>query len=199
MYKSENIEVRTYRSDLSTGDQGSRTVKGYAALYNSETELWKDVFEVIEPGAFRNALTNSDIVLLLNHDQNHVLGRMRAGTLKVWEDDTGLPIEGELPESRADVIESVKRGDLDQMSFAFTIKRHEIERRANGQVLYRILEVDKIYDVSIVTYPAYPETSVSLSSKRTLESALAEYNKKPAFTQDQYQTLIRLAELPIIY
>lgn len=197
---NNEIQIRTINAPVSYRAEGEgKKVSGYAALYNSETKLWYRTYEVIAPGAFKNAVSSSEIVLLLNHDANHVLGRTKAGTLSVWEDDKGLPFEGNLPSNRADVAESVERGDLYQCSFAFTIKRYEIEERGDDEILYRILEVDKIYDVSIVTYPAYPETSVSLNSKRTIEAAIEEWRKnKTKPVNRRNENLLRLAQASII-
>ena len=217
---NKNIEKRTYRSDISSDPDKSRTIKGYAALYNSETQLWDDVFEVIAPGAFRNAISVSDIKLLKNHDANIVLGRTKAGNLRVWDDEVGLPFEGDLPETTAgnDSLIEVRSKLIDQCSFAFTIKRYEIEKRdrnGNKEILYRILEVDQIYDVSIVTYPAYKNTSVSANenssvsewSKRTIQEAIDEYKKReieseqsePDKPTQQNDNILKLVEASIIY
>ena len=147
-----------------------RIVEGYAALFNSTTTIggWFD--EMIEPGAFTEALQTSDIRALFNHDPNYILARSTAGTLEVTEDDKGLFYRFEVPNSNFgnDFLEMLRRGDVSQSSFAFTVakQRWEEEKMGEESKYKRVIEkVDQIYDVSPVTYPAYPETSVSARSK----------------------------------
>ena len=164
---SNNIERRTFAVELRAADDDTRSVEGYAAVYNSESNTLGWFTEVIEPGAFRDALERSpDIVALYNHDENMVLGRRSAGTLEVNEDDTGLRYRiPELPKSREDVYEAIKRGDVSKSSFAFTIaaggdKWEELD----GKTVRTITKFDRIYDVSPVVYPAYSDTSVAKRS-----------------------------------
>ena len=148
----------------------NRTVEGYAAIFNSTTTIggWFD--EMIEPGAFTEALQTSDIRALFNHDPNYILARSTAGTLEVTEDDKGLFYRFEVPNTNFgnDFLEMLRRGDVSQSSFAFTIakQRWEEDKTGEEEKYKRIIEkVEEIYDVSPVTYPAYPETSVSSRSK----------------------------------
>ena len=148
----------------------NRTVEGYAAIFNSTTTIggWFD--EMIEPGAFTEALQTSDIRALFNHDPNYILARSTAGTLEVTEDDKGLFYRFEVPNTNFgnDFLEMLRRGDVSQSSFAFTVakQRWEEEKMGEESKYKRVIEkVDQIYDVSPVTYPAYPETSVSSRSK----------------------------------
>lgn len=157
--QSNDIQVRSFRAAASDDD---KKIRGYAALFNVETELYPGVREKIAPGAFRNALGKSDIRLLLNHDPNHVLGRNKSKTLTVYEDEKGLPFEANLPDSRGDVLESIKRGDIDQCSFAFKIKSQQWDDLEDGTVMRTITEVAELFDVSVVTYPAYNNTSVDV-------------------------------------
>lgn len=120
---------------------------------------------------------------MLNHDPNFLLARTTSGTLKVTEDDKGLAIEFDLPQSRQDVFESIKRKDLTQMSFAFTIKTEQWEYNTSDDMDERtIIEFDEIFDVSLVTYPAYEDTDVDLRShegfkeKRKAEEQSTEEN-----------------------
>lgn len=163
---SNNIERRTFSVELRAADEG-RSVEGYAAVYNSESNTLGWFTEVIAPGAFRDALERSpDIVALFNHDENMVLGRRSAGTLEVIEDETGLRYRiPELPKSREDVYEAIKRGDVNKSSFAFTIAPggDKWEER-DGKTVRTINKFDRIYDVSPVVYPAYSDTSVAKRS-----------------------------------
>ena len=136
-------------------------IKGYAARFNSLSEDLGYFKEIIMPGAFRKTINDgADVRALFNHDPNFVIGRTKSGTLRIVEDDKGLFIEATPPETTwaKDLVTSIKRGDVDQMSFGFkTVKDNK--RVDNGQNIRELLEV-KLFDVSPVTYPAYPQTSV---------------------------------------
>lgn len=193
---NKNIEKRTYRSDISSDQDNNRTVRGYAALYNSETELRPGIFERIAPGAFSSAIQASDIRALLNHNPDHVLGRTKSGTLRVAEDQKGLSFEVDLPETRADVLESLKRGDIDQCSFAFTITDDgmDVERRADGSKMITITKIERIYDVTIATYPAYEDTEVSARSKQILDEIEAGEPEQDKATQQRNENILKLVE-----
>jgi hypothetical protein len=157
IYKLRDLKVR------SAGD--SRTVTGYAAVFNSiSEEIFPGVREKLAVGAFRDVLEN-DVRLLFNHDPNHVLARTKAGTLTLVEDAVGLKIRAELPDTQTarDLAISMKRGDIDGMSFAFAVDPDDVrsEQREGGQV-DTVLRVSKLYDVAVVTYPAYPAASAKV-------------------------------------
>lgn len=169
MSKNQNqqppqLEKRVYEMEFrfSESDSNSRTVVGHAAVF----ETWGDggwFREKIAQGAFAKALENSDIRALFNHDPNFLLARNKSGTLKLVEDSTGLYVEFDIPESHEAIRESISRGDLNQMSFAFTVERDEW--RYNDQKDERvILEFRELFDVSLVTYPFYKDTSAALRS-----------------------------------
>jgi len=136
-------------------------IVGYAAVFNQLSEDLGGFREKIAPGAFRKTIQEADIRALWNHDSNYVLGRNKSGTLKLEEDNHGLRIEITPPNTTwaRDLITSIKRGDVDQMSFGFrAIKdRWEVD---DGQNIRTLLEVS-LFDVSPVTYPAYSQTAVS--------------------------------------
>jgi HK97 family phage prohead protease len=167
-----------------------RTVEGYAALFNSTTTIggWFD--EMIEPGAFTEALQTSDIRALFNHDPNYILARSTSGTLEVIEDEKGLFYRFDVPNSNFgnDFLEMLRRGDVSQSSFAFTVakQRWEEEKIGDESKYKRVIEkVDQIYDVSPVTYPAYPETSVSSRSKaKELQKPIISTNKVDSLERD---------------
>jgi uncharacterized protein len=141
----------------------SKRIAGHAAVFNSLSEEIWGFREKIAPGAFKDALAKSDIRALLNHDPNYVLGRTKNGSLRAWEDETGLAVEIDPPSTRwaEDLLVSIGRGDISQMSFAFRVGEDEWES-VDGIDHRTILSFDEIFDVSPVTYPAYPETDVSL-------------------------------------
>ncbi|HLS33618.1 MAG TPA: HK97 family phage prohead protease [Brevibacterium sp.] len=146
--------------------EGPDRLVGYAALFGRRSELLYGSFvEVIAPGAFAGALEGADVRCLWNHDSSHVLGRTRSGTLKVEEDELGLRIEATPPDTQwaRDLMTSIERGDVDQMSFGFRVARDEWTEE--GDLLIRtILEIEELYEVSPVTFPAYPDTAVAVRS-----------------------------------
>lgn len=179
------------------GDASSPLV-GYAAVFNSWTTLFKardwEVREVIRPGAFRNALAESqDVRALFNHHPDNLLARTASGTLRLREDDRGLHVDFDPSEDELGrrVRGLIGRGDLSQMSFAFIPReggeKLVIEQR--GGVEYwdtEITDVD-LYDVAPVTYPAYKDTSIGMRAftpgvegriKRSKDSWLREARSK---------------------
>ena len=168
----------------------NRRIVGYAALFNSRSEDLGGFVEVIAPGAFAKALAKSDIRALFNHDPNLVLGRMKAGTLRVSEDEHGLHIENDLPDTSVarDLLENMRLGNVDQMSFAFSVRKEgqEWEER-DGQLLRTITEVEQLFDVSPVTYPAYADTTVAV---RSLETWKAEA-KSGGFPAEDAERILR--------
>jgi HK97 family phage prohead protease len=144
---------------------GTKKITGYAAVFNSLSEDLGGFREKINPGAFRSAIKKSDTVALFNHDSNIVLGRTSAGTLELKEDKTGLFMEIDPPDTQAarDLMVSIERGDIKQQSFGFIVKNDSWET-VDGEEIRTIGEVEELYDVSPVTYPAYPDTSVALRS-----------------------------------
>lgn len=138
-------------------------IEGYFAVFNSEYQLWEDASEVIKPGAF-TASISGDVRSLINHDTSLVLGRTKSGTLTLRQDERGL--WGSIRINRDDVdamnlYARVQRGDVDQCSFGFAIKRETFVDLGGGKCRWEIEEVDPLYEVSVCTFPAYEATSVS--------------------------------------
>lgn len=172
------VELRVKR------DNDKPIIQGYAAVFDSWSEDLGGFREKIQPGAFKAAIGKSDVRALINHDSNLVLGRTKAGTLKISEDKTGLWMEIDPPDTQyaRDLMTSIDRGDIDQQSFGFTVKTDQWEEdRDNDKVTRTIVEVDELFDVSPVTYPAYQDTSVALRAFITRKSAeIGDDNKKAA-------------------
>lgn len=147
---------------------GHPVVEGYAAVFNRESDDLGGWQEVIEPGAFATVLTD-DVRSLWQHSPLYVLGRLRSGTLSIWEDEIGLQYRVAPPDAQwaRDALMTIKRGDVDQSSFAFSVlpdgERWMLDE--SGRVIRHIVRVARLYDVSPVTFPAYPETSVDVRSK----------------------------------
>lgn len=146
------------------------TIRGYAAKFNSLSEDLGGFRELLAPGAFRAALRKSpDVRLLFNHNADFVLGRTASGTLELREDATGLHVFAQVDRSISwvnDLRTSMQRGDIDQMSFAFTVAPDgDTWAVAEDGTVVRTINadgVDGLYDVSVVTYPAYTSTTVNM-------------------------------------
>ena len=150
---------------------GKKLIAGYAAVFNSLSENLGGFRERIKPGAFRDAIGRSDTVALFNHDSNIVLGRVSSGTLTVREDENGLWMEIDPPDTSAarDLMTLIERGDISKQSFGFIVRSDEWAME-DGVETRTIIEVDELFDVSPVTYPAYPDTSVALRSLKIYKS-----------------------------
>jgi uncharacterized protein len=136
-------------------------ITGYAAVFNRPSENLGGFVEIIRPGAFAKTIQTEDIRALWQHNPEYVLGRTKNGTLRLREDEIGLRIEIDAPDTQIgrDAVASIQRGDVDQMSFMFEVVADEWEQ---GAPVKRTLVEVKLYDVSPVTFPAYPQTSVSV-------------------------------------
>ena len=163
--KNERPQRRQVRS-IETGFQtreaeGGPIIEGYFAVFNSDYEIWPGAIEQVAPGAFTSAL-GGDIRALADHDTRIVLGRTTAGTLELREDEKGLygviKINPEDQEAM-NLYHRVQRGDVTQCSFGFDIVAEDYEHRPDGSDLWIIRDV-VLYEVSVVTFPAYAETSV---------------------------------------
>jgi HK97 family phage prohead protease len=161
-------------------DEG-QTIVGHAAVFNvTDGPVW--FRERIEPGAFADTIKSDDIRALFNHDSNLVLGRNTAGTLNLREDEEGLFMEIQLPDTTAarDLTVSMERGDVSQASFAFRTIDDEWRTEDGNEV--RILKRVQLYDVSPVTFPFYENTDVSLRAFEKHLEALDE-KRRGAITQ----------------
>jgi uncharacterized protein len=141
-------------------------IEGYFVMFESETELFEGVHEIISRNAFDNTL-NNDIRALWNHNTQYVLGRNKSNTLELKTDEKGLYATIRLPKTQyaQDLYELVKRGDVDQCSFGFNIVGEDLEELASGGYRWRINEAD-LHEVSVVTFPAYENTSVQARAKQ---------------------------------
>lgn len=153
-------------------------IEGYFALYESETELWEGSYEIISKGAFDNTL-NNDIRALWNHSTQYVLGRNTNNSLELKTDDKGLFGIIRLPKTQyaQDLYELVKKSYIDQCSFGFNILAEDLEELANGGYRWRINEID-LHEVSVVTFPAYENTSVQARSKEVEKIKARKFEEK---------------------
>lgn len=178
MAKENRRETRfVFDAQLRTisGDEAP-LISGYAAVFDKMSDELPGGFrEIIRPGTFTRTLkAGVDIRALVDHDPSKIIGRNKAGTLELTEDKTGLRVDIKPPDTQVgrDVVESLKRGDVDQMSFAFETVKDEW-RTEDRLPIRELLDVD-LFDVSVVTYPAYPDTSVGVRSLELFRAASPE-------------------------
>jgi len=163
-------------AEIRADEEGGIRVSGHAAVFNERADIAGLFEEVIEPGAFRDAIGRDDVVFLVNHD-GLPLARTRSGTLMLREDERGLFMETTLdaddPDVRA-ITGKMKRGDLDKMSFAFRADVQEWDD--SGDVPLRTIKRASLFDVSVVTTPAYEGTDIGLRSLDAMRKEQAKQN-----------------------
>jgi HK97 family phage prohead protease len=152
---------------------------GYAARFNSLSENLGGFREMLAPGCFDNALTRAGlgagggVLALFNHSNDYVLGRSTSGTLRLGSDDQGLHFEIDPPDTQLgrDLQVLVQRGDISGASFAFTVdpKGESYHKDSDGNNVRTVSQVSGLYDVSIVSVPAYSASSVSMRSFQAWE------------------------------
>lgn len=161
--RAQEKQIRSIPTQFQTREESNEyIIEGYFAVFNSDYEIWPGMTESVAPGAFSNTLAE-DVRALIDHETRLVLGRNKVGTLELKEDARGLWGRIRLNPNDSDAMnlyERVKRGDVDQCSFGFQILDEETEYREDGSIHWTIREV-RLYEVSICTFPAYEETSVS--------------------------------------
>lgn len=160
-------ETRNFNVSL---DNDSRILSGYAAVFNSESKDLGGFTEMISPTAFEGVIERSDVFAVLDHDRNKVLARskMGKGSLELNIDSKGLQFRFESPNTTLgnDVLSMVKRGDLTDASFCFTVEDENWQKREDGSYLRTINKIGDLFDVSVCYNGAYPEsyTEVALRS-----------------------------------
>jgi uncharacterized protein len=168
--KSKNMkkEIRFLAKAELRAKGDSKTISGYASVFNSLSQDLGGFKEVIKPGAFTRCLQNNpDVRCLFNHNPDAILGRTTSGTLRLSEDATGLHFECEMPDTQAsnDLRISIQRGDINQCSFGFVCGVDNwLPLEAAPGILREVIEAAELFDVSPVVYPAYTQTSLSTRS-----------------------------------
>ena len=180
-------QMRCALSEFNTrnDESGDIYISGYFSVFNSIYELWPGATESVASTAFDDALAD-DIRALIDHETRLVLGRTKAGTLTLKVDNRGLWGEIKINQKDQDAMnlyERVQRHDVDQCSFGFDILDEEFEDR--GDSVHWTIKKVKLYEVSVVTFPAYIETSVNARKmqleelkKRSIEVTKNKYLKK---------------------
>lgn len=185
------IEVRE-------GQAGEPWLTGYAAVFNSETiiegfgDRWR---ERIAPTAFDSVIGRANVIAAVNHDAKMVLGRNKAGTLKLTIDATGLRYDVKLPNTTLgrDTLENVRNGNYQGSSFKFRVSEDGLQlekpKRDSDLPLITIHRIDDLFDVGPVTNPAYEDTSVGLrdvmSALRAQHDACAHLLRETAMRERQ--------------
>jgi HK97 family phage prohead protease len=188
--KALTVPDREYRfcaaefriADPKAGTSDLPVLDGYAAVFNKVAEIWPGYREKIAHGAFTRTLAEgADVRALVDHDPSRILGRNTAGTLTLEENNKGLKVRIAPANTTAgrDIVESVRRGDVTQMSFAFLPIVEEFEEHKDGSYTRTLKDVD-LFDVSIVTYPAYPQTSIAVRSLERWKEQRAEIEESRA-------------------
>lgn len=160
--------VRAIPTEFKTREEGGeRFLEGYFAVFDSNYDIMPDMSESIAPGAFSRSLSGGDIRALINHDSTLVLGRTKAHTLELREDERGLWGRVTINPNDSDAMNAynrVSRGDVDGCSFGFEIREEETDFRDDGSIHFTIKDVD-LFEVSVCTFPAYEATNISAREK----------------------------------
>ncbi len=168
-------------------EDGNLYIEGYFAVFGSEYRMWENAIETIDEDAF-NETVDGDVRALVNLDSTLVLGRTTAGTLTLRVDRTGLwgsILINQSDQDAMNLYERVKRGDVSQCSFGFDILDQSTEVMENGTTVWRLKKVE-LYEVSVVTFPAYEDTSV-IARKKDYEEL--QKRKKELWQKEMIQRL----------
>ena len=188
-----NIENR-----FETKEDGQEVVVGYGSIFNSRSENLGGFYEYISPTAIsQETIEKSDVRALINHDQNLILARSTTGTLDLTVDEKGLKYEFDIPETSygKDLAINMKNGNLNQSSFAFTVGSDEWSTDEDGNDIRTITSIDRLYDVAVVTYPAYSQADSDLV---VAQRGLAMYKEKQEIKEEENDLVARsLAKLKI--
>ena len=159
----ESIRYRASKLNLREDvESQEKVIEGYFVVFNDVTELWPGCFEQIDSKAISEEEIKKDIRALFDHDTAKVLGRTANGTLELKIDTKGVYgkiIINDKDQEAVNLYERVKRGDINQCSFGFYIEEELAEDRDDGSVLFTIKKLSLV-EVSVVTFPAYANTSV---------------------------------------
>jgi len=172
-------------------EDGRPIIEGYAAVFDKPSEDLGGFVEFIKPGAFTNAIKSDDVRALVNHDAGlSTIGRTASGTLELEQDKKGLKYRVKVPDTSAgrDVVELIKRGDITGSSFGFQVVSDKWET-VDGEEQRTLLEV-KLFDVSPVTFPAYPDTDVAVRSRDAYRASI-----KPKHQTSDAQRELDIARL----
>lgn len=173
MNMQENMEKRSYQGSETRIGADAMVVEGYAAVFNSWSNDLGGFVERIDPSAFEGVIGKRDVRALVDHDWSKLLARESAGTLELSVDERGLKYKIDLPETNLgrDLNVLIARGDIQENSFAFTVGEDKWTERQDGTYERTITKVEDLFEVSIVSLPAYNDAKIA---QRTLENIKEE-------------------------
>lgn len=166
------VEVRDNEpeTDEENGQQQGKVISGYAILFNEPSQpmpVDNSTFtETISPQALQG-VDLSKLVMIYNHDYANILASVKAGTLDVNVDEKGLAFKATLPDTTVanDVYENIKAGNLDSMSFGFSVLADEWQQADDGSYTRQIDKIENLYELSVVTLPAYDGTELTVDTR----------------------------------
>lgn len=194
-----NIEKRIYtftNVEVRAGEGGDSYIDGYASVFNKDSLDLGGFIETVNPEAFNRSLAeNPDVRALFNHDSSELLGRTISKTLTLSVDDKGLRMSLRLPNTGKGpyVKEMIARGDLSQMSFAFITRKDKWDFNSTPN-RRELLDVD-LFEVSPVTFPAYPDTSLAVRSMELAKNDTLSVDQRAKQLGDLYDTYSRRVRL----
>ncbi|WP_227397332.1 HK97 family phage prohead protease [Jeotgalibacillus aurantiacus] len=162
--------------------EGKRTLSGYAVKWEMKSHpmgYFRRFKEQFKKGSFSDSLFKDDQRALWSHDTSRVLGRTGNGTLRLYEDDIGLRFELDLPNTTLgnDTYETIKRGDVDGVSFGFKPKKQEWDESDPDNLVRTIVQAD-ILEISPVAFPAYPDSQVQARGNDPYKQYLEEKEER---------------------
>ena len=198
-----NKEQEFRTADINAVDDDAMKIQGFALRFNEESNLLGEFVEVISPEALKDA-DMSDVRMLINHDQNYVIGRTTAGTLDLEVTDEGLYFRCTLPNTTyaRDVYENIKLGNIRECSFGMIVGNDgdTFEKRSDGIFKRTINKIQTIFDCSVVSFPAYNTSSVepALRSIEKIKQEEIEAMKAKQQEEVRKQTELLSVELEML-
>ncbi|MEK3855944.1 HK97 family phage prohead protease [Cytobacillus sp. FSL H8-0458] len=181
MEQTEKRELVTDGIEVREAEDGKRTISGYAVKWEMKSHAmgyFRRFKEQFKKGSFTETLTQDDQRALWSHDTSKVLGRTKNGSLRLFEDEVGLRFELDLPNTSLgnDTFESIKRGDVDGVSFGFNMQKEEWDESDPDNVIRSVTKA-KLLEISPVAFPAYPDSQVSARSHDPYKEYIEEKNQ----------------------
>lgn len=189
----EKRNLTTNSVEIREDEAGNRTLTGYAIKWEmkSVTMGWRRFREQFKRGAFTESMANEDQLALWSHDTSKVLGRTKNGTLRLFEDEIGLRFELDLLDTTLgdDAYKTIKRGDVDGVSFGFQMLKQEWDEADPDNVIRTVTKA-KLLEISPVAFPAYPDSQISARSKDPYEEHVLEKRNEQRRKRLYLKTLI---------
>lgn len=194
MDKTELREIMTEKIEIRENEDGTRTLTGYAVKWEKKSHVLGYYYkfrEQFKKGAFTESLQNDDQRFLWSHDTSKVLGRTKNNTLRLEEDGIGLRFEIDLPDTTLgdDTYKSIKRGDVDGVSFGFKKESDDVQEPDDDLPLRTVTKA-KLLEVSAVAFPAYPDSEVSARGYDPYKQHVEERQRSEKRKRLYLQTLI---------